>query len=286
MKKYFYTGLMALAIASTGFLQSCGDDDETFDNPSITLSQTTATASSGDEVEVTVTTLTDGGFKNLVVTKLWDGAAQDTETFTSALTAPYVYTVVDEDADHVLTLNFTVTDNQNKTASTELVIEVELTARQLLLKYNWRLDQEIRKKTNTNDISDVYNDDIYRFNADGTYNKSIGAKVDDFSDIWFNYCYYDLNDNTLKLLMSRTGAFGEKVTDTLRITIIDDTKLYADITYYDLDQLDDKYDPVEEFQKRLVAVAKTNSFDPYQAGDEDDDTGPAGYCEEVVFEND
>ena len=86
--------------------------------------------------------------------------------------------------------------------------------------------------------------------------------------------------------MSRTGAFGEKVTDTLRITVIDATKIYADITYYGLDVFDEKYDAVEEFEKRFVAVAKVANFDPYQAGTADDTTGPAGYCEEVEFEND
>jgi hypothetical protein len=285
MKKYILTSLLAVALAA-GFLASCSDDED--NSPSIKLSQTAVTASAGDEVAVTVTTKTPSGFGSLVVTKLWDGVpvVGEEETFTEALDEDFVYTVVEEDADHVVSLQFTVTDTKNKTASKDLVITIELTARQLLLKYNWRLDQEIWKENGTNEISDVYNDDVYRFNADGTYNKSIGAKVDDFSDIWFNYCYYNLNDNTLKLLMSRTGAFGEKVTDTLRITLIDDTKLYADVTYYDLDQLDDKYDAVEEFEKRFVAVAKVASFDPYQAGEEDDTTGPAGYCEEVEFEND
>lgn len=285
MKKYIFASLMAIALIPV-FLTSCSDDEEA--GPSISLSQTAATASAGDDVAVTVTTKTSAGFKSLVVTKMWDGVAVpgEVETFTEALDEDFVYTVVEADADHVVTLSFTVTDENNKKASKDLVIEIELTARQLLLKYNWRLDQEIWKKNNTNEISDVYNDDVYRFNADGTYNKSIGAKVDDFSDIWFNYCYYDLNDNTLKLLMSRTGAFGEKVTDTLRITVIDATKLYADITYYGLDELDDKYAAKEEFQKRLVAVAKVASFDPYKAGAADDTTGPAGYCEDVEFEND
>jgi hypothetical protein len=47
------------------------------------------------------------------------------------------------------------------------------------------------------------------------------------------------------------------------------------------------HDAVEEYQKRFVAVAKVcDPFDPYQAGATDDTTGPAGYCEEVEFEND
>jgi hypothetical protein len=284
MKKYLFTSLLAIALTA-GFLASCSDDED--NSPSISLSETDVTASAGDEVAVTVSTKTPAGFGSLVVTKLWDGVpVVGEEEIFDAEQDEYVYTVVEEDADHVVTINFKVIDDDNKSASKDLVITIELTARQLLLKYNWRLSEEIWVAEGTNEISDVYNDDVYRFNADGTYNKSIGAKVDDFSDIWYNYCYYDLNGTTLKLLMSRTGAFGEKVTDTLRISLINDTQLEADVTYYDLNVLDDKYDAVEEFKKKFVAVAKVASFDPYQAGATDDTTGPAGYCEEVEFEND
>lgn len=284
MKRYFLTAFSLILLACAVVLSACSDD-ESFDAPKIELSETNVTASSGEEVTIDVTTTTDGGFKNLVVTKLWDGVVKNTETFTSAITS-YTYTVVDEDADHVVTINFKLTDNKGKMAEKELVIAIELTPMQILLKYNWRLSEEFRKKTNTNDIDDVYTDDVYRFNADGTYNKSIGAKVDDFGDIWFNYCYYNLNPNTLRLLMSRTGAFGEKVTDTLNIVLINETKLNADVKYYDLDVFDPTYDKVEAYQKRFVAVAKTSSFDPYKAGATDDTTGPAGYCEDVEFDND
>jgi len=283
MKKVLLRFLSLGLIATVGFISSCSDDDPAA--PTISLSVTEVTAAPGDDVSVTITAVAEAGIRDLVVTKKWDGATEDTETFTT-IPNPYVYTVTDEDADHITVLNFTLTDKEGKTAQKELVITVELTARQLLLKYNWRLDQELWKaNNNSNEISDVYNDDVYRFNDDGTYDKSIGAKVDDFSDLWYNYCYYDLNDNTLKLLMSRTGAFAEEVTDTLRITVINETQLKADVTYYDLDQLDPKYDAVEEFLKVFVAVPKTDSFDPYQNGPEDDETGPANMCADVEFEN-
>lgn len=285
MKKTFFNSFLAGMVLVSGFLMSC-DPEEDFAAPTIELSQTQVTAAPGDEVSVTITAVAEAGFKSLVITKLWDGAAQSSTTLEELPTAAYTYTVTEADADNILSLNFTVTDAKGLTASKELVITVELTPRQILLKYNWRLDEEIRKKTNTNDINDVYTDDVYRFNADGTYNKSIGAKVDDFSDIWYNYCYYDLNDNTLRLLMSRTGAFAEQVTDTLNITIIDESKLYANVNYYGLDVFDPTYDTVEEFEKRFVAVAKVASFDPYLAGSEDDETGPAGACADVVFDND
>ncbi len=289
MKNRIFTSLMVAGIfAGAGFLTSC--EDETFSDPILSLSETAVTAAPGEDVTITVNGTVDAELESIVITKLWDGTPQDTETLTS-IPSTYTYTVTDEDADHILTINFLVTDVKGKTASVDLVITVELTARQLLLKYNWRLSEEIRKKTNEDDINDVYNDDVYRFNADGTYDKSIGEKADDFSDLWYNYCFYDLNDETLKLLMSRTGAFGEEVTDTLNITVIDDTKLYADVTYYDLDVFntgseETPYESVEEYEKRFVAVAKTSSFDPYMPGADDDETGPANMCADVTFEND
>jgi hypothetical protein len=285
MKKFLLISMSAGILAMAAFLSSCDGDEDSFDAPTLSLSETAITASPGEEVTVDIDAATDGGFKNLVVKKMWDGTAQDEETFTT-LPSNYSYTVTDEDAEHILTLNFTVTDNQGKTASKDLVITVELTPMQILLKYNWKLTEEIRKKTNENDISDAYTDDVYRFNADGTYNKSIGDKKDDFNDIWYNYCYYDLNETTMRLLMSRTGAFAEEVTDTLNITILDETKLHADVTYYGLDVFDETYDPVEEYEKRLVAVPKVNTFDPYLPGASDDETGPANMCAEVEFEND
>jgi len=270
------------ALIGMVLVSSC-KKEESFTDPSISLSTTSVTASPGDEVDVTVTISADPEAKSLVVTKLWDGSAQSTDNVTalSSNSIPFKYTVTLDDADHITTLNFLLTDSRGNTAEKELVIDVKLTPIQLLKKYNWKLTEEIRKKTNTNDINDVYTDDVYRFNDDGTYNKSIGAKVDDFSDIWFNYCYYNLNETSMRLLMSRTGAFGESVIDTLNITVLDNEKLYADVTYRGLDVFDPSYDPVEAYEKRLVAVAKTSSFDPYQAGPDDDATGPAGTCIEV-----
>ena len=280
INSFLFAGIMALSVG----LVSC-DDDESFAPPTIELSETTVTASPGDEVSITIDATAAAGVESFVITKIWDGNPQDSETLTEIPTT-YNYTVTDEDAYHILTFSFALNDKEQRSICADLVVTVELTPLQVLLKYNLRLSEEIRAKTNANDINDVYTDDVYRFNADGTYNKSIGAKVDDFSDIWYNYCYYDLNETTLRLLMSRTGAFAEEVTDTLNITVIDSDKLYADVTYYGLDAFDPSYDPVEEYEKRFVAVAKTSSFDPYQAGADDDATGPANMCADVTFEND
>lgn len=287
-RTYLSTLTIIGALSGILFLSSCGDDDESFANPSIALSETEVTASPGEDVEVVVTITADPEAESVVVTKNWDGVAQGTETINTfpSNTFTFSYTVENEDADHITVLNFLLTDSRGITDEVELVINVELTPMQILVKYNWRLNEEIRKSTNENDINDAYTDDVYQFNTDGTYQKSIGEKADDFSDLWYNYCFYDLNETTMRLLMSRTGAFGEEVTDTLNITVLDDEKLYADVTYYGLDAFDPTYNEVEEYEKRLVSVAKTENFDPYMPGPEDDETGPANMCADVTFDND
>ncbi|MEQ9405935.1 MAG: hypothetical protein RIM99_20255 [Cyclobacteriaceae bacterium] len=285
--KIFSTLALAVLLGGAGFLSSCGDDDVTFADPTIELSENATTASPGEEISVTVTATTDATFESIVVTKLWDGNSQGTLTIDELPEEPftYTYTVLDEDADHILSFNFLITDSQDKTASVDWVVTVELTPMQLLVKYDWNLSDEIRQKTSASDIADVYKDDVYRFNTDGTYAKSNGGTADDFNDGWYNYCFYDLNETTLRLLMSRTGAFGEDEVDTLNITVISDTQILADVTYYDLDQLDATYDPVEEYEKQFSAVAKTESFDPYGTG-ADDDAGPANMdCIEQTFDN-
>jgi hypothetical protein len=286
MNKFLLKFLSLGVIAGVCVIASCSDDED-FDAPTINLSMTEVTAAPGDDVSVTVTTTTDAGFQSLVVKKLWEGVSQDEETFTTAPTTPITYTVTDEDADHVLTLNFTVTDKEGKTAAKELVITVELTPLQVLLKYDWRLNEEIWAADQSNQITDAYNDDVYRFNEDGTYQKSIGAKADDFNDLITNYCFYDLNENTMRLLMSKYDGWNlVDITDTLDIVLLNDTEMRADVTYRGLNVFDPKYDEVEEFQKRFVAVPKASSFDPYMPGATDDETGPVDHCTDVVFEND
>ena len=140
MNKFLLKCLSLGVIAGVSLIASCSDDED-FAAPTIALSITEITAAPGEDVSVTVTTTTDAGFQSLVVKKLWEGVSQDEETLTTAPTTPIVYTVTEEDADHVVTLNFTVTDKKGKTAAKELVITVELTPRQLLMKYNWNLNQ-------------------------------------------------------------------------------------------------------------------------------------------------
>lgn len=284
------TLLFALILAGASVLISCGNDEDPVEDPAISLDKTTVSAKAGESISAVVTYETPEGFKNLTIAKKIDDTEVDSEVITTdnGGTYEFEYDVLVEDAEGILTFTFTVTDELDATVSTDLIVEVELTTEQLLLKYDWQLSEEVREKTGENEVNEAYTDDVYRFNADGTYAKSAGERVDDFGDLWYNYCYWNFNEAENRLIMTRTGAFLEDVRDTLYITTINDAELEADVTYYGLDAFNTgeeevPYESVEEFKKVFAAKAKGANFDPYQAGTEDD-AGPAGTCNDVDFE--
>ena len=293
MKKKFYSKVLLGLVFGIGLATACSSDDSSSAAPTISLSQTSIDVKAEETISVTVTYTAEASVSSVTATKFWDGTAEGSpSTLASSSTQgsiTFEYQVSQDDADHIVKFNFTILDDDGRTSQVELVINVELTKRQLLLKYNWALNEEVRGLTGENDIDDAYTDDIYRFNEDGTFDKSIGAKVDDFSDIWYNYCKWDLNEETGRLLMHRTGAFLANVVDTLDITTIDMDKLEANVTYLGLDVFNTgteivPYEAVEQYVKKFAAQAKGASFDPYQAG-ADDDGGPAGTCNDIELVN-
>ncbi len=287
MKKSVFANLAVLLFAALFIVTSCDDDDDSAP-PTITLSEELIEAKAGEEISVNVTVVAEAGLNKVVVTTLHDGTAFGTPDEFTTLTFTYTHTVSEEDVDPILSIQFTAIDNDGQEVSKDLVVDVELTVTQLLLKYDWLLSEEIRELTNENDISDVYTDDIYRFYEDGSYDKSIGAKVDDFSDLWYNHCYWNFNEADSMLILSRTGAFLEDVRDTIMITTIDHEELRGDVVYYGLDAFNTgsetvPYEPVENYEKVFYATARSGDFDPYQNGAEDD-AGPAGTCNDVTWD--
>jgi len=278
-------------VATTFIMQSCSED-ELPAAPSVALDATALSAKAGEEITIVATITAPGGFSKISVQKFWgdtaEGAPEESTTLINN-TYNFTYTVTEDDVEPILKFRFTATDNNSKTsAPIETVVDVELTMTQLLLKFDWLLVDEIRQLTGESDIADAYTDDVYRFYTDGTYDKSIGAKADDFSDLWFNYCYWNLDESTGRLLMSRTGAFLEDAYDTLNITSITSIAIDADVTYYGLDVFNTgnepvPYLPVEEYVKKLSAQARSSNFDPYMPGPDDDQTGPANACNDVTW---
>ncbi|WP_234572648.1 hypothetical protein [Rhodohalobacter sp. 614A] len=269
------------------FFYSCSSDSSP-ELPTITLDAQSVEAKAGDMISIGVNYTTPEGFDHLMIEKKLDGDVLDTENITNegGGTYQFEYEVLVEDSEGILSFTFTIFDETDASASKDLVVAVELTKEQLLTNYDWLLSEEIRQKTGENDISEAYTDDVYRFHADGSYDKSIGEKQDDFGDAWYNHCYWNLDDQDV-LIMTRTGAFGEDVRDTLYVNSVDTEELRADVIYYGLDAFntgteDVPYESQEEYVKVFVAQPKGNNFDPYKPGSADD-AGPAGSCLDVEF---
>lgn len=288
MSKNFITCIIPSLFIAFYLFISCSDDDPT--PPTISLDVTTIDVVAVETNAVTVTYSAETASSTIVVTKYLDDTPSESENFTKtenngSFNFEFAVSVDDSDSG-IVKYNFTITDGNGLTAQTELVVNVQLTMTQILLKYDWLLTDEIRVKTGESDISDVYTDDVYRFNEDGTYQKSIGVKVDDFSDIWYKHCTWNLNEETGVLKMHRTGAFGSDVYDVMTITSLTKEALEADIVYEGLDQFDPSYDPIEDYIKKMSAQAKGSSFDPYGVGPDDDVEGPSTTpCNQSDFVN-
>lgn len=287
MKTYLHKIPFVLAIFGILFVSSCKDDSDP-ELPTITLETELVQGKAGETINVGVTYTTPEGFEQLTIEKNLDGQVLDTQTITEDGSGSYEfeYELQVDDSEGILSFTFTIYDQAEAFASKDLVVEVELTQEQIMTRYDWLLSEEIRQLTGENDITDAYTDDVYRFHTDGTYDKSIGEKADDFGDAWFNYCYYNLDDMNV-LIMTRTGAFGEDVRDTLYVESLTRDELKAEVTYYGLDAFNTgeenvPYESVEQYTKIFVAQPKGGNFDPYGPGSEDD-AGPAGMCNEVTF---
>ena len=272
---------------------SCSDDDSA--PPTISLSETSIDVKAEDNISITATYTAEAGAETITITKYWDGTVQGTPEVKSTLqnsgTVNFNYTVSQDDADHILKFNFTIIDNEGLVDQKEVVINVELTSLQLLLKYDWNHSDEVRGLTGLSDIQEWYKDDVYRFNADGTYQKSIGAQADDFSDIWYKHCTYNFNEDTNVLKLHKTGAFGSDAYEVITITSITKDGIEGDITYLGLDAFNTgteavPYEATEEYVKKFSSQAKGDSFDPYAPGPDDDVEGPSATpCNAADFVN-
>lgn len=262
----------------TMFMISC-DKDEDVAAPTVTLDNEILSANVGETIEITATVDAPGGFDKLVVSKLHNGTSVDNTEYTEEKSSYlFTYVIAEDDVDPILTFSFTAYDKGGKTGAREAIVDIGLTMTQTLLKYDWLLTEEIREKTGTNDIAAHYTDDIYRFHEDGTWQRSFGEKLGALDGL-DSYCYWNLNEESGLLQMSRTDWVGNTTIDTLNITELSSTAFVADAIYRGLDLFDETYDPVENFVKKFAAQAKGANFDPYGVG-ASDDNGPIA-CEAV-----
>lgn len=286
-KNYLRIGMMAMLAMSFIVMSSCDEDDPAA--PTINLSETSIDAKAGETISVEVTFMSEAGAKSITVTKLWDGESQGSETVTGDdLDDDLVfdYEVEEDDADYVLTFNFLIEDNDGQTDEVELVVNVELTMSQLLVKYDWQFVGDILDRTDGNIAQAGRLDDVLRFNADGTYVWGFGSERDDF-DNFSVYCTWDLNEETGLLRMSRmelnfsTFAYDVQKIDELTIATINDEVLESEIyTVEGLDVFDENLMPSEDVITKYSAIAKGSSFVPYIP----DQAEPTGTCEAAPWD--
>ena len=289
MKLFFR--LTLLVVAAAFIMQSCSED-EVPAAPSVTLDATELMAKAGEEITIVATITAPGGFSKISVQKFWgdtaEGAPEESTTLINN-TYNFTYTVTEDDVEPILKFRFTATDNNSKTsAPVETVVDVELNMAQILVKYDWLHTEAVREKTGEEEISDHDADNVFRYEADGTYQMSYGTVFSDFEGL-NQYCYWTVNEETGRLIRSvssfngATWEFTVDRRDTLDITNLTELVMEANTILRGLDQLDPLYDPVENYKYKYAAQAKSASFDPYKPG-ADDDAGPAnGVCVDVDF---
>ncbi|RLD19951.1 MAG: hypothetical protein DRI71_11065, partial [Bacteroidetes bacterium] len=200
MKLFFKASLM---LALTAFiLQSCEEDKAP---PSVSLDNTELSAKAGEQITIVATVAAEAGFSKITVQKFWGDTEEGSPTESTTLVDgkySYTYTVTQDDVEPILKFRFIAFDIEGTaSAPAETVVDVELTKAQILVKYDWAHTSYIRVKTGTDDISAADADDVYRFNADGTFQLSMGTEYSGF-EAFYHYCYWSVNEDTGEFILS------------------------------------------------------------------------------------
>lgn len=187
-KKNLMAALSMLVIASLIFISSCKEDDPIPPvAPVISIDPATFTGAPGETVNATVTGELDGAFVGMTITK-YNGTDIDTDYGTDGsmevstpLPYSFSFTLGPEGLDGTaVRFAFVVTDANELTDETNLIITTEATNTQLLTFFNWQFNSLLWQDTPdtwAEGIEDCERDNILTFNADGTMSYDYGALV-------------------------------------------------------------------------------------------------------------
>jgi len=178
----FSVGLLASAVLT---MNSCKDKEETFPNPTVTLSSTTFSGKIGQTASVTASVTAPGGLRTLKITK-FKGTTIDatfgtggTETVTG-LTHTHDYVLSTEGLSTPIRFKFEAEDNKGQKGSADFIITTEPSVAYLLTTYDWLWKSKLGKifslaEPETEQILDCEKDNFYSFNVDGTFALNYGA---------------------------------------------------------------------------------------------------------------
>lgn len=178
----FFAGLLATSVFS---LASCDKDDDSKPAPTITLSDNDFTGKIGETATVTATVVAPEGLKSLTITKYLGTTVDATYGTNGSKTVTHeshteTYELNEEGLDTPVRFKFEATDNKDQVSSADFIITTEASTSYLLVKYNWQWKSKVGQATSTEpgpseQILECEKDNIYTFNADGTYSLDFGA---------------------------------------------------------------------------------------------------------------
>lgn len=183
-KNFLYLIVAGLLVSSAFSLTSCKKDDDPKAAPTVTLSANTFTGKIGETASVTATVVALEDLESLKITK-YKGTDVDasfgtngTETY-NHLSHTLTYELTAEGLSNPIRFNFTATDKKGQTGTADFIITTEPSVSYLLTTYNWQWKSKLGKCLDSDpeseQILECEKDNVYSFNADGTYSLDYGA---------------------------------------------------------------------------------------------------------------
>ena len=243
-----FSMLMAItAMVAIVFAISCSEDEpEPSDPPTITITATgladgQISADIGEDVVLTISTTAAGGFASLTITEYQGTTEVGSETFTTEQTS-YTHTVTEDDVEAPFRINFLITDDEDQTASEDVIITGLITNIWRLQNFSWQFTSQISVNDPLGLIADGAEniqphqvDDVYSFNTDGTCDLDYGTLAGDFDGLVHPQTYsFSAADTVLTVYRGALQAdFTYAPHDTLVWDIyeIDNTEFVGRIIY-------------------------------------------------------
>lgn len=251
-----------------GFL-SCGKDEKA--NESIVvLEKTLYSGFTGDTIKMNVTAEGER-IRKIIVTKWRSGVHESDYELNipfSDLKDGYHFNQEIEigDEEGVLVYLFSGYDDANEFIdASELVVSVTLTDLGRLLRYDWRLNEELTNGDDT--MKEEKKDDVYRLNKDFSWEFDWGNPAGAGLDVLNQYCAWKYIGTELKADSIHFIKYGflstVPVIDKYEVLKLDDDNLWIQ-TFMDLSWLGEPYTEETPVIQKFIAAPKTSDFTPYR----------------------
>lgn len=176
-----FAGMLVTAALT---ITSCGDDDASVLGPTIALSSNDYSGKIGETATVTATVVAPAGLKSLTITKYLGTTVDATYGTGGSKTVNHeshteTYVLGEEGLSTPVRFNFTAEDDQGKTGTADFIITTEPSVAYLLVNFDWQWKSKVGKvfeaDPESEQIVECEKDNLFSFNADGTYALDYGA---------------------------------------------------------------------------------------------------------------